>query len=170
MYRNVQLVLSLLLAVSPLGKPDSTPIRAGQKQEECQVTRAAAPPFRPPPPFPATVSQSEFWFGTEVLWTILPVDGIWRRLPPVKSGYVQKMAWFSDLHNWRSEPHPSIAVVGRRLDKPAPPLTVLGTTNGHTEALPSVMGVQINVPSLGCWEITGKYREHKLTFVVLATE
>jgi hypothetical protein len=170
MYRKLQLLLLLLLTVSPLSKPDSLLVNVGNKGQECPVTRAAAPPFRPPPPFPATVAPSEFWFGTEVLWTILPVAGVWGRLPNVKSGYIQKMAWFSNLYNWKSEPQPAIEVVGTRVDNPAPPLTVLSIINGHTETLPSVMGVRVNVPSLGCWEITGKYREHKLTFVVLVTE
>jgi hypothetical protein len=170
MCRNVQLLLSLLLTVSPLGKPDSILVSAGNRRQECPVTRAAAPPFRPPPPFPAAVAPSDFWFGTEALWTILPVDGVWRRLPQPTSGYVQKMAWFSNLYNSRSEPRPAIAVVGRRLDNPAPPLTVLNVSNAHTETLPTVMTVQVNVPSLGCWEITGKYREHKLLFVVLVTQ
>jgi len=80
------------------------------------------------------------------------------------------MAWLSEGYDWRLEPYPAITVIGRRLDEAAPPLMVTGTNNAHTETLGWVMAVRVNVPSLGCWEIKGHYRDAELTFVVWVAE
>jgi hypothetical protein len=76
------------------------------------------------------------------------------------------MGWFNEAFNWRLESYPAITVIGRRLDRAALHLKVTGINGGHTETLESVMGVRVNIPSLGCWEIKGQYRDAHLTFVV----
>lgn len=134
--------------------------------ERCPVTRPPALSFVPPRPYPVKPGTGWFWFGTKKLWTMLLADGVWGGLPHTESGYTQKMPWLSEGYDWRLEPYPVITVIGRRLDGTAPPLTVTAANNVHTETLESVMGVRLNIPSLGCWEIKGHYRNGDLTFVV----
>src|SRR5438445_5314916 len=37
--------------------------------------------FVPPSPYEAKTAKTQFWFGTDRLWTNLPIDGIWKGLP-----------------------------------------------------------------------------------------
>jgi len=60
----------------------------------------------------------------------------------------------------------SIAVTGRRLDAPAPPLNVSRATNAYAEDIQSAMLVRVDFPTPGCWEITGRYAGSELSFVV----
>jgi hypothetical protein len=130
--------------------------------EECPATQPAISPFVPPTPYPSNAGPGWFWVGTRKLWTMLPAHGVWSDLPHTGSGYTQKMARLSEDYHWRLEPNPAITVVGRRRDGAARPLTVTWISNGHTEMLDSVMGVRVNIPSPGCWEITGRYEGDEL--------
>ncbi|MCI0393840.1 MAG: hypothetical protein L0332_06520 [Chloroflexi bacterium] len=135
---------------------------------ECPVTQPPARPFTPPAPYPPTSPYpGEFWYGTEALWTLLPEDGTWRALPFSESGYTQKVFWWREGYNWLAEPEPALAVAGRRLDEDAPPLVAPAATNGFHEVLQSFMLVGMDVPTAGCWEITGRIDEQELSFVVL---
>jgi hypothetical protein len=134
--------------------------------EGCPVTQPATSTFVPPTPYPSNAGPGWFWVGTRKLWTMLPANGVWSQLPHTESGYTQKMAWLSGDNHWRLEPHPAITVVGKRRDGASSPLTVTWINNGHTDTLESVMGVRVNIPSLGCWEITGRYEDDQLTFVI----
>jgi hypothetical protein len=160
--RLLTLVSLLFLSQASLArqqKPDDVP-------DTCPVTRSTVPPFVPPWPYPLKAGPGWFWFGTKRLWTMLPAGGVWSGLPHTESGYTQKMGWFNEAFNWRLESYPAITVIGRRLDRAALHLKVTGINGGHTETLESVMGVRVNIPSLGCWEIKGQYRDAHLTFVV----
>jgi hypothetical protein len=147
----------------------------GQPPETCPVTQAPDLPFTPPPPYPATPpGGGSFWFGTEQLWTMLPADGTWRGLPhyrPTDPGYRQKIFWWHEGYDWRAEPRPNLTVRGKRLDAPAPPLVASRATNGfRAEDLKSFMLVGVDIPTLGCWEITGEIDGQELTFVVWVSE
>jgi hypothetical protein len=75
----------------------------------------------------------------------------------------QKMQWWRQGYDFRGEPIPKLKVTGRRLDAPAPPLiTEVSNVSGSK---PSMM-VGMNFPTVGCWEITGRYEDDELTFVV----
>lgn len=130
----------------------------------CPVTRPTR--FTPPAPFPATTGPKQFWFGTNALWTLLPINGEWSMLPQSPSGYTQKMGWFSERYNWKMDPRPAFTIVGNRIDGPAPPLTITAINGIHTERYPSSIAVRLNIPSGGCWRITAKYREQRVTVVV----
>ena len=66
-----------------------------------------------------------------------------------------------------TEPQPKFSVTGRRLDAPTPPMLVdQTTTNGWVTRNQPFMLTGINFPTLGCWEITGRYKDEELTFVV----
>ncbi len=135
--------------------------------DTCPVTQPPDSPFTPPPPYPPTSpSTDEFWYGTAALWTMLGIDGTWRRLPQQDTGYVQKIAWWREGYDILAEPQPNLTVTGRRLDAPAGPLRSSRATNAYLPYLKSAMLIGVTIPTLGCWEITGHYEGHDLSFVV----
>ena len=68
--------------------------------------------------------------------------------------------------DWHTEPQPRLKVTGKRLDSPAPPLLSDQANNGWVKPEQTAMVTGINFPTLGCWEITGRYQDDELTFVV----
>jgi hypothetical protein len=74
--------------------------------------------------------------------------------------------WFSA--NWPGtavEQVPLITVSGRRLDGPGT-FTFGPGTNATSSDFGEAMLVGIEVPTAGCWEITGRYRGAELSYVV----
>jgi hypothetical protein len=65
-----------------------------------------------------------------------------------------------------TEPEPALTVTGRRLDAEAPPLLASIATNAYHPDFGAAMLAGVSVPTLGCWEITGHYQGHELSFVV----
>jgi hypothetical protein len=137
--------------------------------ETCPVTKPSDQPFVPPLPYPTKASKGSFWFGTDHLWTALPVDGTWKGLPhytPSDPTFRQKLFWGRQGYDWHTEPQPKLTVTGRRLDSSAPPLLSDRANNGWVQEDQPFMVVGINFPTLGCWEIKGHYQDDELTFVV----
>jgi len=138
--------------------------------ENCPVTRPPASPFVPPAPYPAKPpSQGVFWFGTEKLWTMLPVEGTWRGLRHYSAttpGFRQKIFWWRKGYNWLSDPNPDLTVKGERLDGPAPHFLIPRATNGYEQDLKSFMLVGADIPTYGCWRITGRFKDDELSFVI----
>ena len=93
-------------------------------------------------------------------------SGLWERLPHNDGVFVQKVFWWSRGYDYQTDPEPNLIVTGRRLDAPAPPLTASGATNGSRGDIGSFMVVGIDIPTLGCWEITGRNVGAVLSFVV----
>ncbi len=146
--------------------------------QSCRVTRPPSPPFAPPSPYPAKPGQGSFWFGTEKLWVLLPADGTWQGLKPYSRevpGYRQKIFWQSVGYNWRWDggrwhvpPTPLLTVTGRRLGSDAPPLPSRTASNGCCfENNTAFLVAGVDFPTHGCWEVTGRINDDKLTFVVL---
>jgi len=81
--------------------------------------------------------------------------------------------WGRKGYDRDAEPQPKLKITGRRLDAPAPPL---GRVQTSLESVfdgpqpPPMMDSIIDLPSLGCWEITGQYDDDKLTFVIWVTD
>lgn len=149
-------IVSTGTAVMPHNPPDT-----------CPVTLPPEPRFTPPPPYPRYApSAGGFWYGTESLWTAIPGDGVWSALPHNPEGYTQKVFWWRKGYFWMDEPEPELSVMGRRLDAPAPPLNVSRATNAFAEDIQSAMLVGVDFPTLGCWEISGRYAGAELSFVV----
>lgn len=156
-----------LSMVTPPATPSEMMDTAAPNPAACPVTQPSASPFVPPPPYsPDAPYQGEFWYGTEVLWTLLSTDGTWRQLPQNKGVYTQKTFWWKKGYDWRTEPTPSLTVTGKRLDGSAPPLEASVATNGYHDDLKSFMLVGVDLPTAGCWEITGHSEGHDLSFVV----
>jgi hypothetical protein len=115
---------------------------------------------------PGEVSSPQF-HGTGALWTVLPPDGIDDGGEAQPDGSTsQKYPW------WTAGATGQLAINGRRLDTPAPPLrarTNSGTPDtGFAEVADGrFWASSINFPTKGCWQVTGTVGHASLTFVVL---
>lgn len=129
----------------------------------CPVTDAAAAPFTPPAPYPATPTNAQaVWYGTPELWTVVP-----------DTPGPQKSVWWSvDFEGGATEERPEIEVVYERLDDPNsdPVVNESPGTNAHTGADGWFMinGLQPDQP--GCWRVTATYRGTELSYVYLLEE
>lgn len=171
MARLLLLLLCLLLA-SHMSSAQSASTQASEDvPETCAVTtQHQATPFVPPKPYSHEAGDGSFWFGTDRLWTVLPIDGAWRGLghySPNDPTFRQKLFMWRQGYDWRTEPRPNLKVVGRRLDAPAAPLLADRANNVTSE--PAAMVTGINFPTAGCWEITARYGDDALTFVIWVT-
>jgi len=138
--------------------------------ETCPVTKPSDPAFVPPSPYPAKPSGGDFWFGSGRLWTVLGTAGTWSGLPhytPNDPTFRQKLFFWREGYDYRAEPQPKLTITGRRLEGPAPPLLADQASGGWHDD--SFMVTAINIPALGCWEITGHYEDQNLSFVVWVT-
>ncbi len=163
------LLILLSLSQASLAQGSAT-ARLDGAPETCPVTKPyQASLFVPPSPYPPKASAGDFWFGSDRLWTALPVNGTWRGLPhytPSDPTFRQKLAFYREGYDWHTEPQPRLKVTGKRLDSPAPPLLSDQANNGWVKPEQTAMVTGINFPTLGCWEITGRYQDDELTFVV----
>ena len=146
--------------VAVAGSPNTT-------AASCPVTEPPDPPFIAPAPYAPEAPWPGFaWYGDELLWTVVRLDGVWSELPKDEHGYFQKVVWWREGYSWREEPEPALTVTGRRLDGDAPPLESLPATNAYAEDMGSAMMTGVLLPAAGCWEITGRYGTAELSFVV----
>lgn len=144
----------------PLAATPATP------PASCPATPPPDPPFVPPsPPAPATPRAGYFWYGTAALWTEIRREGTWWGAVRA-SGVADKSFWWRQSYDARAEPRPDLVLTARRLDGDTPPVTLAGATHA---LLPEgdAMLTGLTLPTHGCWEITGRYRDvASLTFVV----
>lgn len=127
--------------------------------ETCAVTKPLDHPFVPPKPYS---TRGADWFGTDKLWTLLPNDGIW--------GQGEKTLWFREewSHNqsWITDESASkLSITARRLDAPTPPPEISAGKVSNRDWNAFMLG-GINFPAPGCWEITGRYEDAEVQFVV----
>lgn len=153
----------------------SRPSQEGAKEkvpESCPITKPPVNAFIPPSPYPSKGGDDRFWYGTNKLWISLRTDGTWWSLPHWPDGtYRQKLFWWSEGYDWHRELQPMLKITGERLDSPAPALaTDEHANNGWTDdpSHPFIV-TGINLPTLGCWKLTGRYRDAELSFVVWVT-
>lgn len=128
----------------------------------CPVTKQLDPPFTPP----GNVGdgfEEKFWFGSNDLYLALPNDGTW---PQLSKG--EKVFWWGEWYpGGHNEPHPDLRIHARLLDDPEINFEQSGATNAAHSSFPAeAMLIGLEVPSSGCWEITGEYRDKTLSFVV----
>ena len=136
--------------------------------QDCPLTTPPNPPFIPPSPYDTLNSFKDyFWFGSSSLWTVLPQNGVWNGLPfSPSAGYTQKVLWWRDGYVWTDEPEPNLIVSGERLDASATPLRASKATNAYASDIGSAMMVGVEIPTMGCWKITGQYNGTELSFVI----
>jgi len=97
---------------------------------------------------------------------MLPTDGTWASLPHNPEGYTQKIFWWRVGYVWNEEPQPELQVTGERLDSKAPPIIASNATNAFADDIGSAILVGVDFPTLGCWQITGRYEDTELSFVI----
>jgi hypothetical protein len=168
---------ALLIALAVAGSLDS------DDEQPAAVTRA---PWRPPPDCPVTIPngrtppgerRSPDYHGNGRLWTGLVRDGKFTVAP--RSEYIGpngkvavdglllpdgsvaiKAPW------WRGPGvRGRIRLRARRLDRPAP--RVDRTVSPHGYGLTGFQAMTLNLPTTGCWKVTGSARDASLTFVTL---
>lgn len=128
---------------------------------ECPVTLPGEG-FTAPKPYPANPSvkgtRTDAWYGTEELWTILPVNG--------EYGLRKSVWWSTDFPGGVAEEKPPISVTWERLDVDAPILTAGDPgTNAHTAAHRWFMIAGIDPDEPGCWRVTAEYKGATLSYV-----
>lgn len=161
------LTATFLLALSPV-LTHSTP----QPPDSCPVTKPSEPPFQPPAPYP---SEGSRWIGTRRLWTNVPADGVWNGLGHYSVDdprFREKLFWWSDGYDWRTENPPKLTITGTRLDGPAPPLETDEHPNAgwNNDSDHPFIVAGIFIPVLGCWKITGEYEGEELSYVVWVSQ
>jgi len=127
-----------------------TPPEMQMTAASCPVTQPLNPPLTPPPAVSAgePIGTGGFWYGIDGLWVTLPSQGSLLQS--------DKKVWWHTIPGW-------LAVEGRRLDMPAPPLMV-NIPPGYDEM--NLQATGLNFPTLGCWEVIGRVSGHELRFVV----
>ena len=151
----------------------ATPTAALDSDKACLLTIPPQPGLIPPEPYPseAPILYDAVWYGTSALWTMLDPDGeVWAGLPVDDGGFGQKWIWWSDAASGPAEPiPPPIIVTGRQLDGSATLEAKAGGpgNTGFREDIGSFMMVGIEIPAAGCWELTARYGDAQLSYVVM---
>jgi hypothetical protein len=155
---------------------DSKPLAQSESRsrpvppDSCPITQPPSETFVPPAPYPNKISADGFWLGSEKLWTSRRKNGLWFGYWTTDSElgkhkvYYDKVFWWRKGYDWRAENPPQLRVSGRRLDVSAPPFYVENTHSAFNRNPAMLTG--IDIPTVGCWEITGDYKGDKLSFVV----
>jgi hypothetical protein len=162
-------LLSLLCLLSLSSPAISQDRQTPAVPKTCSVTKPASQPFVPPLPYPAKPSRGQFWFGNDRLWTALPETGAWIGLghyTPSDPTFRQKLFFWRQRYDVHGETQAKLTVSGRRIDAPAQPLQTDGPGTGSWTADDQFLVTGINFPTIGCWEITGRYENDEVTFVV----
>ena len=161
--------------IAPSSRPGPTTVAKASTASSapCHVTRPE-PAFVPPGPY---IPEGRFvaappayyegaWYGTAHLWTMLDRDGeVWGPWVRQDDGLPQKTFWWSADWVPQDEPEPAITVMGRRLDASGSFRFGDPGTNA-TADFGTAMLVGIDIPTYGCWRITGRYRGASLSYVV----
>lgn len=162
---------------APAGLTDSstdsayTEVVSHNPPDSCPITRAPDVAFIPPEPYPSAPPEryeNQFWFGTAELWTMLGTDGTWYALPQSNNGYGQKVFWWSQSFDSKVDPFPAFSVTVEQLDTHAPsaPNVVAQEATNASADFGTAMLTGVQIPSLGCWKVTGQYNDSELSFVV----
>jgi hypothetical protein len=152
----------------------ATTAKLGPGRASCPITRPPQPPFVPPKPYRATSPplSGGFWYGNDELWTLLNADGTWE-MARDQDGLFDKSFWWRAGFDPRREQSPNLTLSARRLDVPGRAIAASSgkATNGwrDDDDIGAFMLTGIELPTAGCWEITGHYRARELSFVVWVT-
>jgi hypothetical protein len=144
--------------------------------DSCPIVKRPIVPYIPPPPFDKEkLSDSSFWFGSDRLFKVLN-DTMISEWEPRASGHENdeyprnvKLFFYSAGYNPWLDGSPKLTVTARRLDGPAPNLLISRASNALGEEGTGAMVTAFYVPTPGCWEITGHYKDESLSFVVWFT-
>jgi hypothetical protein len=91
---------------------------------------------------------------------------VWIGLPRGTDGARgQKTFWWSADFDVNHELQPAISVTGRQLDGPGRFSSPAPGTNAQAD-FGSAMLTGVEIPRIGCWQITATYRGASLSYVV----
>lgn len=152
------------VAVSPTIQP--TPSLEMVGLDSCPITLPPEERFVPPAPYSEQPPAGGFWYGTNELWLDLRSDGTWQGLPKSATGYGNKIALWHEGYSQSEEPQPEITLSARQLDGDAVVEPVVYGTNAYHPDYGQFMMTGIELPTLGCWEITAEHKGASLIFVV----
>jgi hypothetical protein len=163
---RLHLALGLMVFVTTLDAL-AAPLEDAQIAPTCPVTSPPEDVFRPPAPYPQRPTHANyFWYGRGDLWTMLEKSGEWKRLPRNENGFRQKVFWWRPGFSGLTEPRPDLRVSGRRIDGEGAFTGHIATNARHEDFGGWAMLTGVDVPAPGCWELTGVYKDHRLSFVV----
>ena len=151
-------------ALTPTAYP--TPYPEMPRPDSCPITQRPESRFIPPEPYPEWPSAGSFWYGTNEMWTGLRSSGIWESLPKSDDGYRNKIALWSESYGQTMEQQPEITLSARQLDGDAVVEPHVHGNNAYHPDYEHFMMTGIELPTLGCWEITAEYLDATLSFVV----
>jgi len=136
----------------------------------CAVTEPPSHVFVPPPPYEASSGEGSFYLGSDDFWTILPSNGVWETRHDQTTYDRRKIVWFSQDYWWFSRQEEDLRVDARKLDGGSESVHVAWATNSFVpEHQTSAMMNAIEFPSTSCWEISARWHDHALKFVVWVT-
>lgn len=134
----------------------------------CAVTEARNRVFVPPPPYSASPGEGDF--GSDDFWTILPSNGVWETLHDQPTYDRRKIVWFTKDYWWLSRQESDLKVDARKLNAGSESVHGERANNAFIpEHQTSAMLNSIEFPSTGCWEISARWHDHELKFVVWVT-
>ena len=166
----------VLAASQPASPQQLRNVVETQAPDSCPVTKPPARAFVPPSPYPTDWGgQDSFWFGTTKLWTVLAADGTWKGLPhyrPTDTSFRNKLFWWREGYDWHRDQEPALHITGVRLDSSDPPvvLSKRASSAGVSGKTPPFIVDAVDLPTLGCWKLTARYKDGKLSFVVWVTQ
>ncbi len=160
--RNGRFIIALILGCIF----SQSSIAADPVPDTCPVTKPPYPAFVPPAPHSAN-EAGRFWLGTKALWTSLSEDGIWSGIVS-PSGTRNKFWWWRE--GWEFDTdlranEPGLIVTARRIDGDAPIVRKPRVTNAQLGSGWAML-LMLELPTSGCWEITGNYRSEYVSMVV----
>lgn len=136
----------------------------------CPITKPSDHPFVPPAPYAERrTTRDQFWYGSDRLWTKLPVSGAWVGLPhytPDDPTFRQKLFFWVQGFDAHAPQQSRLVLKGRRLDSTAPALLTDGPGTPSWTSDERFLVTGINFPTTGCWEISATYADSELSFVV----
>ncbi len=155
LYRRLPLIVSALGIAVLATKPVTM---SGQSVPDCAVTTPQAPPFVPPFPYPTAAPRGWFWYGSDALWTWLPVSG--------KAIQRDKSFWWHPGFYPRIEPDPAFRIEAIHLQTNAR-IVARRAMNAFAEDLGGwTMLTSLELPLAGCWDVTATYQGARVEYVV----
>jgi hypothetical protein len=123
----------------------------------CSVTPAPVPAFAPPAPYnPAPFGEQAFLFGSRDLWvSVMPQP--WR-------GLRHKIFWWRHGFNGATEQRPNLTLTIRPVNGNVTTSVERPATNAQFGGEWSML-TMVDFPEPGCWEVTGAYGGHSVSFV-----
>lgn len=128
-----------------------------QKPEAAVYTQQ----FPAPDPYPSEYPRDDgVWYGSDGLWTVLPLDGLHDERKAV--------FWSAHFRGGTIDARPDLDVTWTRLDTEDPVVVDNNglATNAYTADVGWFMitGLEEALPA-GCWQVDASYEEATLTYV-----